>query len=448
MRVEDEHGRVLWRQDEQPAVEVESRAGAIAIASQAVGWPYDLVPQDVTDPNEIAALQAMTSGPATTAPVRLVLEAKEVGSSIVLQSTGLRRVQGGIVQAVVAEERWAPVHVDPAILSIPAPQGHLRSDLGDWAADLVGWGPYRFLIVGGPQGQATTYALQQATGFPERVLAGAAVGVAGAVRVDDWCPLDRLTYVRLRNAELVARDIEFVHQPQGVPALDDDSNAIAGIAAKVASQFTRLGTFVDARPLDPTPAVGLRSVLDDSCDSDLRRVSLGMRVHDSWSSAAGTVEFSYDFRPDSLVGFVQSADFRRPVNVLTVDRAGHLAESVTECAYCSTVTCQQCVDGVTGCPLCSIAICARCRGHETLCLACRDLRPSGRLRGLGKPGLHGEDAVHHVDVTPAEGDGANVITASGDEQFQFRAALDEALAQRLNAVVKRQVFAAGGGSTR
>src|SRR6266481_4570106 len=90
--------------------------------------------------------------------------------------------------------------------------------------------------------------------------------------------------------------------------------------------------------------------------------------------------------PSVCVGsLVEAADTHRRVNVLTVDRAGHLAESVTECAYCSTATCGRCADGAVGCPLCSIAICALCRGDESsLCHACRDLRPAGRLRGLVK----------------------------------------------------------------
>jgi hypothetical protein len=304
-------------------------------------------------------------------------------------------------------------------------------------------------VVGGPGGQVSTFALQQGAGFPDRVLAAAAVGIGGAARIDDWCPLDNLTFVHVRNGELKRRDVELVMKAQDGPVvLQDDTSAVASVAARVATQFAGLRTYAAARPLDLPMAAELRAHLDSTCDGDLRHVTLAVRVHDSWSAGNRNVDLFYDFGSESLVGLVESSDTRRPVNVVTVDKAGHLAESVTECAYCGIATCEWCIDGVAECPLCSITICSKCRGREALCLACRDLKPVPHTRRQPKAErdyLRGADDIHHVEVAPDGNGFARVISASGDDQLQLRVPLSPVLAQRLNLILQRDVYTGGVG---
>ncbi|GLD03054.1 hypothetical protein Mkiyose1088_49200 [Mycobacterium kiyosense] len=65
-----------------------------------------------------------------------------------------------------------------------------------------------------------------------------------------------------------------------------------------------------------------------------------------------------------------------------IDREGHFGLEITECSYCSDVTCALCVDKVVLCDCCAVPICKRCIREPYrnlwLCPACMSSRPPTR----------------------------------------------------------------------
>lgn len=245
----------------------------------------------------------------------------------------------------------------------------------DVSADLIDFGPTRFLLLRGDDAELTWLRVDHSETDPRLVALGQRLlGRAVPTVVSLGTLPGEPRFLHLLNAELEER----VVAPLATPSdLDVDPTRTAEAAATLVDLPTAM---IDA---DQAPF----ELLDEApASDDVVVVAVGLQVVERWKHGDEIVELDYEIAPGELRAQQPAYDTLAPTREFTIDQESHLVAHPTSCQTCGAVACVRCVDAVSACTICASPRCNHCgptRGEHVVCEACAAAEPLKGLRRLG-----------------------------------------------------------------